>query len=51
MVINDVAALDFMGALHEHGHPAGPPAPLVAAVAAALFGLAFGVVRLRHARR
>ncbi|MEV4515322.1 hypothetical protein AB0K00_40990 [Dactylosporangium sp. NPDC049525] len=51
LVINDVAALDFMGALRVHGHPAGPPAPLVAAVAVALFGAAFGAVRLRHARR
>ncbi|MEV0127634.1 hypothetical protein AB0H83_04110 [Dactylosporangium sp. NPDC050688] len=51
LVINDVAALDYMGALRSAGHPAGPPAPLVAAVALALFAVAFGVVRLRHARR
>ena len=47
MLINDVAALDFMGALPS----GGPPPAAVAAVAVALFGVAFGVVRLRHARR
>ncbi|MDG6107494.1 hypothetical protein Daura_48845 [Dactylosporangium aurantiacum] len=52
LVINDVAALDYMGALRAAGgHPAGPPAPLVAAAALALFAVAFGLVRLRHARR
>lgn len=51
LLINDVAALDFMGALRAHGRPAGPPSPLVAAVAVTLFGVAFAVVRLRHARR
>jgi hypothetical protein len=51
LLINDVAALDVMGALRDHGRPAGPPAPLVAAAAVTLFGVAFAVVRLRHARR
>lgn len=51
LVINDVAALDFMGALRDHGRPAGPPAPLITTAAVTLFGIAYGVTRLRHARR
>ncbi|GAB3864763.1 ABC transporter permease [Dactylosporangium cerinum] len=47
MLINDVAALDFMGALPS----GGPPPAAVAGAAVALFALAFGVTRLRHARR
>jgi hypothetical protein len=45
LLINDVAAVDFMGALRTGGSP--PPAA-VAALAVALFGVAFGTVRLRR---
>lgn len=51
MLINDVAALDFMGALRVDGHPAGPPAALVTGVAMGLFGVAFTMTHLRSTRR
>jgi hypothetical protein len=47
LLINDVAAVDFMGALPS----GGPPPWLVAGLAAGLFGVSFAVTGLRHARR
>jgi len=45
-VLNDVAALDYLGVL-----PGGPEPALVATVAAALLGTALAVTLARHARR
>ncbi|MFI9782786.1 hypothetical protein ACIHEI_04620 [Kitasatospora sp. NPDC051984] len=47
LLINHVAPVDFMGAVRDAGHPAGPNPLLVAALAAALLGAAFltGAVR------
>ncbi|MEU6236504.1 hypothetical protein [Kitasatospora sp. NPDC047058] len=41
LVVNQVAALDFMGAVRTAGHPAGPGPLLVAAAALALLAAAF----------
>ncbi|MFD8477965.1 hypothetical protein [Kitasatospora sp. NPDC059673] len=41
LLINHVAPIDFMGAVRDAGHPAGPNPLLVAALAAALLGAAF----------
>ena len=41
LLVNQVGAVDFMGAVRTAGRPAGPSPLLVAALAAALFGAAF----------
>ncbi|MFI6848083.1 hypothetical protein ACIBJD_26195 [Kitasatospora sp. NPDC050467] len=41
LVVNQVAALDYMGAVRTDGHPAGPAPLLVLAAALALLGTAF----------
>ncbi|MFD0274914.1 hypothetical protein ACFVHB_13580 [Kitasatospora sp. NPDC127111] len=48
LVVNQVAALDFMGAVRTAGHPAGPAPPLVAAAALALLAAAFLVAAARR---
>jgi hypothetical protein len=51
LMINDVPALDVMGAVREHGRPLGPSPFLVAGLALAGFGVASGVTAVRHSRR
>lgn len=51
LMINDVPALDVMGALREHGRPLGPSPFLVAGLALAGIGVASGVTAGRHRSR
>ncbi|WP_327675121.1 hypothetical protein [Kitasatospora sp. NBC_00458] len=51
LVVNQVAALDFMGAVRRAGQPAGPSPLLVAAVALALLGTALLTASARRAAR
>ncbi|MFC4589860.1 ABC transporter permease [Sphaerisporangium corydalis] len=51
MVVNAVAALDYIGAVRAGGRPAGPDPLAVAGVAAVLLATALAVVTFRHARR
>lgn len=49
-VVNGIAALDYIGAVRDGGHPAGHPLAVTAA-SAILLALTFAVVGARHARR
>ncbi|MBE1484571.1 ABC transporter permease [Plantactinospora soyae] len=51
VVLNGIAALDFMGAVRVDNRPVGPAPLLVGTLALALLGVAFLVTTLRHARR
>ncbi|GAA0713177.1 hypothetical protein Drose_15685 [Dactylosporangium roseum] len=51
LLINNVPALDFMGALRAAGRPVGPSPVLVGGLALALVTAAFTVTSARHARR
>ncbi|MES4902039.1 MULTISPECIES: hypothetical protein [unclassified Streptomyces] len=47
---NGLPLLDFMGAVRAGGHPAGPPAPAVAAVSALLLGAVFAAGAVRRGK-
>lgn len=51
MVVNSVAALDFMGAIRENGHLLGPSPVLVLGAGANLVAVALLTQEARHARR
>ncbi|MFD0856662.1 hypothetical protein ACFQ07_30805, partial [Actinomadura adrarensis] len=51
-VVNQVAGVDFMGAvLDDNGHPAGPSPLLTAGVSVAMLAIAFLTRAARHASR
>ncbi|MFC7546501.1 ABC transporter permease [Plantactinospora sp. GCM10030261] len=50
-IVNDIAAVDVLGALRVDGQPAGPPPLAVVGLAGGLFAVATVVVSIRHARR
>jgi hypothetical protein len=43
LIVNGVAAVDYLGAVREQGQPAGPPAALIIGLAAGLLLAALGV--------
>ncbi|KAK1184184.1 hypothetical protein B7755_042420 [Streptomyces sp. NBS 14/10] len=47
---NGLPLLDFMGAVRANGHPAGPPAPAVAALSALLLGAVFAAGAARRGK-
>lgn len=51
MVMNSVAAIDFMGAVRENGHPSGPGPLTIMGVSAVLLATALLTDEIRHARR
>jgi hypothetical protein len=51
LIVNQVGAVDFMGAVREDGVPAGLPAVVVVAAAAGLLGIAVVVDRVRERTR
>ncbi|MGW4807382.1 hypothetical protein [Kitasatospora sp. NPDC004272] len=51
LLVNHVAAVDFMGAVRTAGRPGGPRPLLVAALAAALLGAALAADAARRRRR
>ncbi|MEV7228037.1 hypothetical protein AB0M79_13590 [Polymorphospora sp. NPDC051019] len=50
-VANDIAALDFIGAVRVDGRPVGPHPLAVLGIAAVMVGSAFVVASVRHRRR
>ena len=50
-VMNSIAVLDFMGAVRENGHPAGPGPVIILGVSVALLTTALLTKEVRHARR
>lgn len=50
-VVNSMASVDFMGAIRDGGHPAGPGPLVVSAAAAVLLVVALTTHEIRHARR
>lgn len=50
-VMNSIAALDFMGAVRENGHPAGPGPVMILGFSVALLATALLTIEARHARR
>ena len=51
MVMNSIAALDFMGAIRENGHLLGPGPLTIIAISTALLAVALVTEEIRHARR
>ncbi|GAA2591803.1 hypothetical protein GCM10010399_22900 [Dactylosporangium fulvum] len=51
LMINNLPALDVMGALRDHGEPRGPSPVLVTGLGLAGVAVSFAVTTLRHARR
>jgi hypothetical protein len=51
MVMNSIAALDFMGAIRENGHPLGPGPLTIIGISTALLVVALVTEEIRHARR
>jgi hypothetical protein len=51
MVMNSIAFLDFMGAVRESGHPAGPGPVIVLGVSVALLTVALLTNEARHTTR
>jgi hypothetical protein len=50
-VVNQVAAVDYMGTVRAGGHPAGPSPLVIAGLALAMLSIAFTIRATRHARR
>jgi hypothetical protein len=50
-IINGIAIGDFMGAVREHGQPAGPHPVVVLGAALLMLGLVFGAGAARRSRR
>ncbi|MEU9079567.1 hypothetical protein [Kitasatospora sp. NPDC048538] len=48
LLVNNVSALDFMGAVRPHGRPTGPSPVLVAALSAAMLAAVFAVDTARR---
>jgi hypothetical protein len=51
MVMNSIAALDFMGAIRQNGHPAGPGPLTIIGVSTVLLAVTLLTHEARHARR
>lgn len=49
--VNQVHAADYMGTVLIDGHPAGPPAPLIAAISLAMLTGAITIHAVQHATR
>jgi hypothetical protein len=51
MVMNSIAALDFMGAIRENGYPSGPGPLTIIGTSTVLLAVALVTEEIRHARR